>query len=72
MALVLAQQRRAWPSNCAADVDVMHEQLRRVASVGSLLGREEALLTGRALEELVPVRARWRLRGHAQNASGAL
>src|SRR5258706_9607318 len=59
-------------ANGAPALDVVHEELGRIASLSRLLGREQALLTRRRLEESVPVRAVWRCLGHAQNVSQIL
>ena len=53
-------------------LDMVHEELRRVAGLGCLLRREQAFLRSRDLVEAVVVRAVGRGVGHAQNVSDAL
>src|SRR6266446_8812469 len=53
-------------ANDLAAVEVLHQQLRRVSRVESLLRREVALLRKRSLVEAVPVRSRLSTRAHAR------
>jgi hypothetical protein len=61
--LMLARREVDQPVDSAActkrppDVNVVNQELRRVARLGRLLGGEQTLLARRCLEKTVPVRA---------------
>ena len=62
----------ALDAGCGPARQVVHEELRRVAGLGGLLRREEAVLGGGDLVEAVPVGTLRGTRDHARNVSHAL